>query len=83
MSLYDWVMRATDNPMAVHKVSSAAQVGARVATDHGYPQLATAAAAGAALFTAVNTVMHAPSAAPVEYAGFTTDGEQPKRRWLR
>lgn len=81
MSLYDRIMRATENPMAVQKVSASAQAAARLAHDNGYPQLAAAAAAGAALFAAVDTVVHAPKAAPVEYAGFTE--EAPKRGWRR
>lgn len=82
MSLYDRIMGATENPMAVHKVNAAAQMGARLATNNGYPQLAAAAAAGAALFAAVDTVMHAPKVTPGEYATFD-ESQAPKRGWRR
>lgn len=71
MSLYDRIMRATDDPSTALKVNAAAQSAARLATDTGHPGLAGAAAAGAALFAAVDTVMHAPkSGSDVEYATF-------------
>lgn len=75
MGLYDRIMRATEDPANALKVTSAAQAAARVATDAGHPAVAAAAAAGAALFVAVDTVMHAPKAAPGTYATFCEDGD--------
>ncbi|MDD9378900.1 hypothetical protein M8Z33_19995 [Streptomyces sp. ZAF1911] len=76
MGLYDRIMRATNDPSAVIKVNSAAQGAARLATDTGHPGLAVAAAAGAALFAAVDTVMHTPRAHDGEYATFRTDDKR-------
>ncbi|WP_030659190.1 MULTISPECIES: hypothetical protein [Streptomyces] len=73
MGLYDRIMRATNEPSNVLKVNAAAQGAARLATDTGHPSLAIAAAAGTALFAAVDTVMHTPKAHDVEYATFRTD----------
>ncbi|WP_405756746.1 hypothetical protein [Streptomyces sp. NBC_00073] len=73
MGQYDRIMRATNDPTAALKANSAAQGAARLATDTGHPGLAVAAAAGAALFAAVDTVMHTPKAHDVEYATFRTD----------
>jgi hypothetical protein len=73
MGLYDRIMRATDDPTNAVKVNAAAQGAARIATDAGHPGIAAAAAAGAALFVAVDTVMHAPKAAPGTYADFKED----------
>ncbi|MEU8688500.1 hypothetical protein [Streptomyces sp. NPDC048665] len=73
MGLYDRIMSATNDPTNALKVNSAAQGAARLATDTGHSGLAVAAAAGAALFAAVDTVMHAPKATDGPYATFTTD----------
>lgn len=70
MSLYDRVMRATDDPATPIKANAAAQCAARIATDAGHPGLAVAAAAAAALLAAVDTVMHTPKVAPGTYATF-------------
>jgi hypothetical protein len=70
MSLYDRIMRATDDPTTALKVNAAAQGAARIATDAGHPGIAAVAAAGAALLAAADTVMHAPKAAPGTYADF-------------
>ncbi|EST25794.1 hypothetical protein [Streptomyces roseochromogenus] len=73
MGLYDRIMSATNDPTNVLKVNSAAQGAARLATQTGHSGLAVAAAAGAALFAAVDTVMHAPKATDGPYATFSTD----------
>lgn len=73
MSLYDRLMRATDDPATVLRVNTAAQGAARLATDYGHPALAAGAAAATALFAAVDTVMHTPNVAPGTYAGFKGD----------
>ncbi|WP_030656624.1 MULTISPECIES: hypothetical protein [Streptomyces] len=73
MGLYDRIMSATNDPTNVLRVNSAAQGAARVASDTGHSGLALAAAAGAALFAAVDTVMHAPKASDGPYATFHTD----------
>lgn len=73
MSLYDRVMRATDDPEAALRVNAAAQGAARLATDYGHPALAAGAAAAAAVFAVVDTVMHTPKAAPGDYATFKGD----------
>ncbi|KIZ18652.1 hypothetical protein [Streptomyces natalensis] len=72
MGLYDRIMSATNNPTNALKVNAAAQGAARLATDSGHPGLAVVAAAGAALFSAADTVMHAPKASG-NYATFDTD----------
>ncbi|MEU7157333.1 hypothetical protein [Streptomyces chrestomyceticus] len=68
MGLYDRIMRITDDPTTVLKANTAAQSAARLAADTGYPGLAAAAAAGAALLAAADTVLHAPKAG--QYAEF-------------
>ncbi|MDX2704069.1 hypothetical protein PV350_14535 [Streptomyces sp. PA03-6a] len=73
MSLYDRVMRATEDPSVPLRVNAVAQSAARIADGTGHPGLAAAAAGVAALVTAVDTVMHAPKAAPGTYAGFNED----------
>ncbi|MFI9081177.1 hypothetical protein ACIGW8_32705 [Streptomyces sioyaensis] len=73
MGLYDRIMSATNNPTTALKVNAAAQSAARVASDSGHPGLAAAAAAGAALFAAADSVMHAPKANDGPYASFDTD----------
>ncbi|WP_030417262.1 hypothetical protein [Streptomyces sp. NRRL S-1448] len=72
MGLYDRIMSATNDPTTALKVNAAAQGAASVATDSGHPGLAAAAAVGAALFAAADTVMHAPKASD-GYATFDTD----------
>ncbi|MFF2805763.1 hypothetical protein ACFVT2_01030 [Streptomyces sp. NPDC058000] len=72
MGLYDRIMSATNDPTNVLKANSAAQAAARVATDSGHSGLAVAAAAGAALFVAADTLLHAPKASG-GYATFDTD----------
>ncbi|MGW5773622.1 hypothetical protein ACWEVY_31305 [Streptomyces longwoodensis] len=76
MGLYDRIMSATNDPTNALKVNSAAQGAARLATDSGHAGLAVAAAAGAALFAAVDTVMHAPKASDGPYATFRTDNRR-------
>jgi hypothetical protein len=73
MGLYDRIMRATDDPLTPVRVNAAAQGAARIAENAGHPGIAAAVAAGAALVVAVDTVMHAPKAAPGTYATFDTD----------
>ncbi|MGW7487144.1 hypothetical protein [Streptomyces sp. NPDC054786] len=73
MGLYDRIMSATNNPANALKVNAAAQGAARLATDAGHPGLAVAAAAGAALFAAADSVMHAPKVSDGPYATFDTD----------
>ncbi|MDX3353917.1 hypothetical protein PV703_11465 [Streptomyces sp. ME01-24h] len=70
MSLYDRVMRATEDPTVPLKANAIAQSAARIADSTGHSGIAAAAAGAAALVAAVNTVMHAPQAAPGAYAGF-------------
>ncbi|GAA0386692.1 hypothetical protein [Streptomyces luteireticuli] len=76
MGLYDRIMKATEDPANALKVNSAAQSAANLASDLGHPGLAAAAAAGAALFAAVDTVMHAPKVAHGEHATFKTDSKR-------
>lgn len=70
MSLYDRIMRATDDPMNAQKVNGVAQVAARLAENAGHSGVAAAAAGVAVAFLAVDTVMHPPKAAPGTYAEF-------------
>jgi hypothetical protein len=79
MGLYDRIMSATNDPTTALKVNSAAQSAARLAADTGHSGLAVAAAAGAALFAAADTVMHAPKATDGPYATFTTDAPTKRR----
>ncbi|MFI1966773.1 hypothetical protein ACH429_22110 [Streptomyces pathocidini] len=66
-------MSATNDPANVLKVNAAAQSAARLAADTGHSSLAVAAAAGAALFAAADTVLHTPAASDDPYATFDTD----------
>jgi hypothetical protein len=83
MSLYDRIMTATNGQLASAKAASAA---ARAAATSGHPHLAAAAATAGALVVVVDTVMHAPKAAPDSgmYATFETDqGPLTPPRWAR
>ncbi|KIQ62917.1 hypothetical protein TR51_28955 [Kitasatospora griseola] len=55
----------------------------QAAADHGHPIAAAVVSTLGAAAVAADTMFGHPEQPEGGYAGFTTDGDQPKRRWFR
>ncbi|MEV6207201.1 hypothetical protein [Kitasatospora sp. NPDC051914] len=70
-------------PAADRRAATGGAMLSHLAADHGHPVAAAVISTLGAAAVAADTMFGHAEPPEGGYAGFTTDGDQPKRRWFR